>query len=622
MIDLAEIERLDFKEDASLARLDSLLGEVAGYAETRSAFEIATVLTRKSHGDTALERLLEPYLAKFRVLAFPLLNDDESVAVFDHIKAIISDERISLYERLRARMLVMPASRRATFASAALARVHSSAEPFGGDPSGGSVPSTVGAWVTAYDIAGSDPDTFFSSKAVAGLSEEQNHAVRHLIHSIGLLAAPGSVEARPIAVPAQAKPPTVPDDLPVAPVSPRMPPMSVPKIPAVPTVPPVRSIPRAQAVPLTPSPVQPPPPVASREPQPPRPATPPLIAPEAPKPIVGPSMASVIARLHQSQEPMPATPPTIAHLTPDDVHEIKGHEEKLTGLDAGPNVHDTLEITVEQIMKTFQLDFPDEHMRKRCSTILTARVKDIRNATDTLELLARPQKVGGLGLEPEIAEKIVIRATEEAQKFSTEHGVKQLEETQKRREAVEPAPAAPKVPTPEVISEPRVPQTPPQPRVAPTVVAPVKVPVREVREPITSIPPPPMPTASFRPVQTERPHVSDIRGATRLVGPIEELRGMTIADFRKLGNDSVGCIRRLYEKIQQLGHESFTTRSQGIKAWRESDTYRLYLVIGQESLVSGKTIRDVIDERQRAGKPFLSEQELTLIADLNHKLRY
>ena len=97
---------------------------------------------------------------------------------------------------------------------------------------------------------------------------------------------------------------------------------------------------------------------------------------------------------------------------------------------------------------------------------------------------------------------------------------------------------------------------------------------------------------------------------------------MTLTDYRRLGEDPIACIRRLYDKIQQLGKESFTRRAEGIKAWRESETYRLYVTMGQESLLSGKTVGDVIANRQQLGQPALAEQEYTLIADLNRKLRY
>jgi hypothetical protein len=128
--------------------------------------------------------------------------------------------------------------------------------------------------------------------------------------------------------------------------------------------------------------------------------------------------------------------------------------------------------------------------------------------------------------------------------------------------------------------------------------------------------------AATRPAQPERPTVADIRGRSRLVGPVEELRGLTMVDFRRLGADPVASVRRVYEKIQQLGRESFTRRAEGIKAWRESEPHRLYLATGQDSLLSSKSVREVLSARQQAGQPSLTEQEFVLIADLNRKLRF
>jgi len=147
----------------------------------------------------------------------------------------------------------------------------------------------------------------------------------------------------------------------------------------------------------------------------------------------------------------------------------------------------------------------------------------------------------------------------------------------------------------------------------------VNVPVQPVRP--TRVAAPSMPTASFRPVATDRPTIADIKGSSRLVGPVEELRAMTLNDYRRLAPDALGCIRRLYEKIQQLGKESFSRRAEGIKAWRESETYRLYVAMGQDSLLQAKTVPDVIAARQGSGQPALTEQEYSYISDLNRKLR-
>lgn len=97
---------------------------------------------------------------------------------------------------------------------------------------------------------------------------------------------------------------------------------------------------------------------------------------------------------------------------------------------------------------------------------------------------------------------------------------------------------------------------------------------------------------------------------------------MTLADFRRLGTDTVSSVRRVYEKIQRLGQESFTKKAEGIRAWRESETYQLYLAMGRESLLSSKSIVEVMRGQQAAGQPALSEDEFMLVADLNRKLRF
>ncbi len=617
MIDFAEVERLNYREDAAMTRLDSILGEVASFSETRSAFELASILKKKIAADPGLEPKLGPFVAKFGALGLPLFSDEESISVFDHVQTILADERISLYERLRARLLVVPQSMRGAFAAKALAKVHASSEPFGGNPADPSVPSTVGAWVTAFDASGSNSEAFFKTPYVAGLPEEANHAVRHLIHTIGLLASPEKIESHPVALPKQPKAvpaPSAPANLPVEPMPA---PAHMPSPAAVENEPAPASIPAVRPAPtLKPSVSAP--------------------APSAVPPVKGPSAAAaVIARLQQAQFSGPPGPATVAHLTPEDHQEIKGHADRLASYDAGPNVHDSVGETVEKIIAENHLTFDDDNFRRRFITIMTSRIKDIRNATDTLDLLTRATKVGGMGYDPDIAEKLVMRATDESAKFLTEEGVKKLSEQQRvvvpvtpkpPKVPVEPAPVPVPSPVPSgaaiPVAVPLQRMTPPAPAAGPS--APFRVPVQKI--PAAPVPPPgyvpQMPTASVRPMQTERPTIADIRGAPRLIGPIEELRVMTLADFRHLGDGPIACIRRVYEKIQLIGKESYTKRAEGIKAWRASESYQLYLTMGQESLLSGKTIRDVIAEHQRSGQSALSEQEFSLIADLNRKLRY
>ena len=121
--------------------------------------------------------------------------------------------------------------------------------------------------------------------------------------------------------------------------------------------------------------------------------------------------------------------------------------------------------------------------------------------------------------------------------------------------------------------------------------------------------------------------LEDIKGPTapapRLIGPVEELGSLTLADFRNLGdNDAAGSVRKIFSKITLLGQESFVKKAEGIKAWRQSPAYQLYLEQGSESLESGRDIREVARARQSKAQPSLTEAEFNAIIDLNKRLRF
>jgi hypothetical protein len=120
--------------------------------------------------------------------------------------------------------------------------------------------------------------------------------------------------------------------------------------------------------------------------------------------------------------------------------------------------------------------------------------------------------------------------------------------------------------------------------------------------------------------------VEDIRAPanrTRLVGPLEELGSLGIEDFRRWGaGDAAASVRKVYEKIALLGEESFGRRVEGVAQWKQSPVYALYLAMSQESLEQGKDIKTIINTREGAERPVLSEAEFHAIIDLNRQLRF
>lgn len=105
-------------------------------------------------------------------------------------------------------------------------------------------------------------------------------------------------------------------------------------------------------------------------------------------------------------------------------------------------------------------------------------------------------------------------------------------------------------------------------------------------------------------------------------GPIDELRQLSLKEFRRLGGSPADAAERLLEKIGLLEDESLIKKAEGVKAWQESEVYKTYLAIGAASMSERKPVEQVIREFRQAGKLYLAPEEFNVVADLNRKLSY
>jgi hypothetical protein len=116
--------------------------------------------------------------------------------------------------------------------------------------------------------------------------------------------------------------------------------------------------------------------------------------------------------------------------------------------------------------------------------------------------------------------------------------------------------------------------------------------------------------------------VSDVKAApTKLVGPVDELRTISLRDFRHLSKDPSEATLKIKDKIDLLENQSFGHKTDGIVAWRESPVNKLYLEILRRSL-EGKPVPDVIGEMEGGGEDYLSKAEFDAIMALNRNLRF
>lgn len=354
-------------------------------------------------------------------------------------------------------------------------------------------------------------------------------------------------------------------------------------------------------------------------------------------------------------------------LTPEDTLEVAQFKKTAPALD--------LDALVQEIYLASGLATQDEAMAKRVKTIIGNRLRDVRDQMETLEIMIQPKELGGLSMGQDAARALlnliqsrlqktdaVAQAkvqTEKKKWVETERLQKAQSETQQNVEQkseleqlyqsivskskkVVPEPAKPAVvatmldgksaapanlpiaaasPVPPAFRAPAAPAeaatsapaaTPARPPLPPpvTIVKPTPVPAAAPPQPVVAPP-------SF----AQRPKLEDVKAAPKLTGPVEELRAITIVDFRRLSKDPKEACLKIKDKIDLLKEQSYTRRSEGIAAWTASEVTRTYLELMRESL-NGTPLTSAIAAREAAKKPSLTADEFRAVADLSRQLRY
>jgi len=596
MIDLALIERLDLRDPAAVSTLQSSLRELIALRETSTAADVLARLEPRLVEVASVAEKLAGELSALRVLALSFLPDAELTKIFStQLLSLVQDETVDVWTELRSKFLSLPVVDRDVLKEQLVTALRANSETVSAgliNTPQGPRPPTVGNWLRLYErSAGMHPtpeqrEQFLTTNPDAVAQSQSNLiALRRIVslfdrlklssltpegleEDIVIEDASGNLHVMSggavvsLSSPAAAAPTPLP--------TPPPPPTPAPVVPPV-----VQAMPAPPRIPQ--APVTPPPPPA-----------PPSVAPQPP---VTPSGR-------------PAAP-ALGH--PDDDAEIRAVQQNLGQAAAtSPNTSDAerMERTLDQFISQHQLLFPEPIMEKRFRMIMKAFIKGIRSAGDTTELLTRATKIGGMAYAPDLAHTLVEAAVAVGQSY---------------RDAT-PLPATPPPPPPSTAApmpaRPKVPNAPPSPAMPPIRPVPVSAAA-------------PLPTPQYRPKPSpiirrpdDRPAMSDIQVPSKMTGPIDELRTLSLMDFRRLGADTKQAVAHIVEKIDLLGEESFAKRAEGTNAWRQSPLYKLYLEMGVESMERGEPIGIVISRRSTSNRPYLSEHEFTAVADLNQYLRF
>lgn len=401
---------------------------------------------------------------------------------------------------------------------------------------------------------------------------------------------------------------------------------------------------------------------------------------EAPIPAEAPAAPSESepAPLAAASAPAPAPKPKddFSTIKPEDEAEIEAFKQVVLpakGVEQADETARRIEASIDEIYRASGLTTDDEDMAKRVKTVIANRLRDVRDQMETLETMVQPKELGGLGLSQDAARAVLNAIQAKLKAVHEEHAVeamtqktewvekekeKKIENETRAKEgestdlerlyqsivsksakatrnapvaapvqaAPPPAPLASPVPPPNLPIATMNP-VPPELRAPtmiplPTLVAPAPAPSAT---PLTLVRPEPgvavMPPAPRGAGETGKHRMEDVRAPARLTGPVEELRAITVVDFRRLSKDPAEACSKIKDKIDILAEQSYTRRNEAIAAWGASEISRTYLELMGEGL-NGIPLKDAVAARQAAKKPYLTPEEFQAVAALSRQLRY
>ncbi len=116
--------------------------------------------------------------------------------------------------------------------------------------------------------------------------------------------------------------------------------------------------------------------------------------------------------------------------------------------------------------------------------------------------------------------------------------------------------------------------------------------------------------------------MTDIQPVKRLVGPIDELGGMTAVEFRRLSSVPADAAQKIEDILSTLESQSYEDRVKGVKAWRQSPMNQLYVAMTTQALLQGVGLAEIATRKRSAGEESLSPAEIRAVSALNERLRF
>lgn len=261
-----------------------------------------------------------------------------------------------------------------------------------------------------------------------------------------------------------------------------------------------------------------------------------------------------------------------------------------------------------EITQALAFKLPDQYSQDRLRYIISARLREIRDWGETEEALEKPITAGGLGLSRLDIEKVRVELEERVKEIEAMVAEKQKTDVR----------VALQIETKTAQTKKDVKKQEDSKEVEAVYKQVLSGGLRNAASSAKASAPAPL-----QPIAPSAPKtMTDIRPPqSALVGPVEEIRRMTLGDFRKLSSDPKEAVHKIQDKFALIEQQSFLQKLAGVHALKESEVYTLYYTMVRASVMKGVSITEVIHDRSGEGLPVLTEAEFSAIMELSRILR-
>lgn len=202
--------------------------------------------------------------------------------------------------------------------------------------------------------------------------------------------------------------------------------------------------------------------------------------------------------------------------------------------------------------------------KDKLAPIIQSRLKDVRTRSQVIQVLQKSVEQGGLGLDPEQANDMAA---------TIDNAIIALD-------------------SPE--------QTEPMDSVSPRSDNPAKAAIDRLIKADQAVQPYHLQLSAMK-AKKDRVLQDVSKSATqptaeqrRTMGPVDELRAMSLIDFRRLAPQAMGAASIIEAKFANLKNESFLQFLEGVQAWHNSDVFQQYLALVREAIATGQSLDQVL----------------------------